>query len=339
MTYSKITTNDWDNLSSRQALNPDMVVNLQLLSDSGEESPYLCIFVSTDTSMHFLCEISESESQFEITDPNVAGLELKIIKNHFILGRERQNYYDLRCTGNHHKEEFTNMVNEICELIFSKNFSIHRSILTVFRRSTSFWGRQKSIFLSEEMQRGLFGELYVLNKLLKLGVNDAITKWKGPLKSKHDFYFDNISIEVKTTLSSRHKLVINGLEQLEKEDDRGLLIVSFKLMSSENGTSITNFVDEIKQILNDRPDYIEEFNVLLQEYGYNPSDDDLYNCFIVVESSVFPVNEGFPVFTNQQLKEPVPSRISKINYSLDMEGLYHFKLEEDKFTEYLNIVI
>jgi hypothetical protein len=334
MYYNYLTSDVWEQLSQKSATNPDMVVCMQILSNTDEDNPFFCIFVSSDDSLHFLCEFNEENNNFEMINPNVAGLELKVIKNHFILNRERQNYYDLRCTGNHHKEEFTNMIKEICDLVFTAKYSIPKAIITVIRRRTSFWGRPKNTLLNEEIQRGLFGELYVLNELIELGIEEAVQSWTGPLQSKHDFYFTEFSLEVKTTVGSRHKHIINGLEQLEQDDEKELLIVSLKIKNSEDGKSISHFVHKIRQKMSHRPDLIEEFNRLIESLGYKDIHEDYYMCYILEGDAVFPVSEGFPTFTNKCLNESLPARISKINYTLDMEGLYCFKLTDKKFWEY-----
>ncbi|MDQ0197088.1 hypothetical protein J2S10_000193 [Neobacillus ginsengisoli] len=227
------------------------------------------------------------------------------------------------------------MIKEICGLVFNEKYSIPKAIVTVIRRSTSFWGRPKNIILNEEFQRGLFGELYVLNELIILGMEEAVHYWTGPLQNKHDFQFREFSLEVKTTLASRHKHIINGLEQLEQDENgKDLLIVSLKIKNSEDGKSIFYFVHQIRQEMNQRPDLIEEFNTLLASLGYNDNHEDYYSCYILEEHAVFPVNESFPTLTNKSLNEPVPTRISKINYILDMEGLYSFKLKDKNFEEY-----
>ncbi|MEW4264493.1 PD-(D/E)XK motif protein [Priestia megaterium] len=337
MFYDQLTPLDWDDLERRTATNPNMVVNLQIVSEKGEESPYLCIFVASDNNLHFLCEVNESNSQFNSVNHNIAGLELKIIKNHFIIGRERQDYYDLKCTGIHHKEEFTNMIKEICALIFHEKLSTSRAIITIIKRNISFWRFPQNNILSEDKQQGLFGELFVLDKLLAHATsNNVIKKWTGPKGGNHDFNFNNCSIEVKTTLSKKHKHIINGLEQLEQKDNqRTLFVVSLLLTKSDNGRSVSDLVFKIKQKLIEFPNLIEEFNDLLKSYGYNSEHEELYIEFITEDHAVFPVNDEFPTLTTQSLAENLSSRISKINYTLDMEGLYNIKLHDRELIEFI----
>lgn len=335
MNYTELTIMEWENLLAMSAKQPNMVVNLQLTPFNNSDVPYVCIFVSSDNSLHFLCEIVDSGKQIEIEDPNVAGLELSTIKNHFIIGRDRQSYYDLRCTGIHHKEEFTNMVREVCDLIFDKKFHVAKALITVFGRNTSFWGKPQNAILSEEEQRGLFGELNVLLELLRRGHYDAVSNWQGPLKSKHDFYFNKCSIEVKTTLSPRHKHVINGLEQLECEENRALVIASMKLIISENGENVSDLVRKIILELEQRPDLVENFIGLVKQYGFNNNHEELYTVYSLEDIGIFPISEDFPTFTRRNLSSLLSDRISRISYYLDMEGLPRLRLDNKIFLEKL----
>ena len=67
----------------------------------------------------------------------------------------------------------------------------------------SFWSsllREKAM-LSEGRQRGLIGELLILEKVLSFTENslNAVTAWTGPLSLPQDFQFkSSIGIEVKT---------------------------------------------------------------------------------------------------------------------------------------------
>jgi len=65
--------------------------------------------------------------------------------------------------------------------------------------------RHRNVFasrgaLTPEKEVGLFGELLFLEFLIhQIGAGPAVDAWQGPLSEEHDFVFDAIHIEVKTT--------------------------------------------------------------------------------------------------------------------------------------------
>ena len=80
--------------------------------------------------------------------------------------------------------------------------------------------RHRDIFASRgamttEKEVGLLGELLFLEFLIhQIGAGPAISAWQGPLSEEHDFTFDSVHVEVKSTSSERRRHIINGLDQL-----------------------------------------------------------------------------------------------------------------------------
>src|SRR4051794_39813796 len=65
--------------------------------------------------------------------------------------------------------------------------------------------RHRNVFASRgamttEKEVGLIGELLFLEFLIQqIGAGSATATWQGPLSEEHDFTFDSVHIEVKTT--------------------------------------------------------------------------------------------------------------------------------------------
>ena len=61
--------------------------------------------------------------------------------------------------------------------------------------------------LSDEAQRGLFGELWLFEQLLDEGLSDTIVvnRWRGPDRDAHDFQLPDGAVEVKTTKTARQR--------------------------------------------------------------------------------------------------------------------------------------
>ena len=95
--------------------------------------------------------------------------------------------------------------------------------------------------LSEEAQRGLFGELLILENfcLAKLRTLGAVTSWAGPDAAHQDFKIGDAAIEVKTTLAKRHaRLSIAPMKSSSTSDLIGHCCWhTFGLMSAKHAVS------------------------------------------------------------------------------------------------------
>lgn len=336
MIYKELSSSIWDELKIKEATNPNMIVNLQLISEQRSTLPYISIFISTDDSLHFICEVGNNKKEIDLKDFNIAGIEIDFLKNTLILGRERQSYINLKCTGYHHKEEFTNLVKEICDQVFYWKIDIYEAVNIVMRRNISFWGKNQKRVLSEEQQLGLYGELIVLEKLLDIcGLDVALNSWAGPKGGMQDFSLNNGLIEVKTTFLRKHQHTINGLEQLNPlNKEIPLLLVSNLVEVSNEGENLTEIVERIITKLNFRPDLVEYFLSLINKVNYDKNHSNYYSFFFLYQSIGFIVDEHFPTLNIINIEQPLSSRIRKITYVLDMEGLPGVQLTDDFLISY-----
>ena len=74
--------------------------------------------------------------------------------------------------------------------------------------------------LSEEAQRGLFGELAILENfcLAELDKSEAVSSWTGPDAAHQDFKIGGAAVEVKTTLKVRDVDHLIGLLRDAEEE-------------------------------------------------------------------------------------------------------------------------
>ena len=99
--------------------------------------------------------------------------------------------------------------------------------------------------LTKESQIGLYGEIYVLRKILtkKLANEIAICAWTGPSK-KHDFTTENKLIEVKTTVTNAKKINTSSTNQIAPVFDKRLDLVFLQMKKSNTGLSLNEAIDE-----------------------------------------------------------------------------------------------
>jgi hypothetical protein len=332
MDLNEIDPSIWAKLAITAARDP-MKVTSEQLTGSGTSKNYVCIFTSKDGSFHLLLS-PESEPQELLIDPQVAGLKLGILKNHSVTGRERQDYIDLRCAARPHIDTFTEIVREISKSILNDNLPPRLAVNLTIRRWKSFWGKAKEGILSESDQLGLMGELYIIEALIKKGISNPINGWSNPENARHDFEFPSISLEVKTTLKSRHQHIINGLEQLETLNDRPLFIISLLAQNvDDGGFSILEMVNKVRSHLEKYPDKYEDFNERIALRGYRPDHESYYEKtrFKIQDVRIFPVNNDFPKLISDSLLAPLSPRVTEIRYMLDCEGLACITFDKPEF--------
>ena len=96
--------------------------------------------------------------------------------------------------------------------------------------------------LTKESQIGLYGELYVLSKILikKFTNKNSINFWTGPSK-KHDFTTERNLIEIKTTTTNSKK--INTLIIEVVKSDKRLDIIFLQIKENIKGLSLVAIIN------------------------------------------------------------------------------------------------
>lgn len=179
--------------------------------------------------------------------------------------------------------------------------------------------------MSTEKEIGLLGELLVLEKLVDIcGTRSAIESWKGPQAGEHDFVFDDIHFEVKTTASEQRRHMMHGFTQLVPNGSTPLTLLSLQLTRStpDAGRSLTSVVDDVRSAVSG---YRVRLDQALTASGWSDADSDLYNSYWDLRSPVaaYSVDESFPAVTIARLKSSVPSwqTISDLSYRVDVTSL------------------
>jgi hypothetical protein len=186
--------------------------------------------------------------------------------------------------------------------------------------------------LSTEREVGLFGEMLFLEYLIRaIGPNAAIATWQGPLAEEHDFTFEALHIEVKTTSSERRKHVVHGLNQLVPVGDVPLALLSIQLTRSapEGGQTLTGLISEVRKIAGG---YVVAIDKMLDTFGWHPDGADLYSTFWALRSlpRAYLVGGDFPAMTPDLVAPVVPNfqLLSDVQYRVDLTNLNHYSLPD-----------
>jgi len=171
---------------------------------------------------------------------------------------------------------------------------------------------------------GLYGELLVLETLLSISQDRSISNWTGPIRHRHDFEFENVSLEVKTsTRTDQSTAVIHGIDQLEVADGKELFLCFLRLEWDPDGRSLGTLISDIKEL----GVRVEDFESKLSMSGVKPGFDLERFKFALHDARLFPVDQDFPCITADSIAKIMPlERLVAIDYTLNLSGLDGIKL-------------
>ena len=186
--------------------------------------------------------------------------------------------------------------------------------------------------LSFEEQKGLIGELLVLEKILDTGFDPvtALQCWTGPNAPK-DFEIGSYCIEVKARRGAAKPFVtINSEDQLDESnvDAMYLYVVNLTRSPSDppNTFSLTDLIDKLVEKMADidlgSP---RLFFGLLASSGYDTSHNYSEDLFVEGEHFLYEIKDDFPRITASEIR----SGTSKVRYSIALNDCQPYELDID----------
>lgn len=169
---------------------------------------------------------------------------------------------------------------------------------------------------------GLFGELLVLEKIIKTFDATAIATWWGPVRHRHDFEFANSGIEVKTTINpNSNEVEIHGLKQLSPDSGRSLYLAHLRINLDPQGFNISELIKRILVL------GVSQFE-LEEKIKKSGVSDELISSFFDFRISgfitrYFLVDGAFPSITEDKLSLDDVSRISRVSYKINLNDLVY----------------
>ena len=190
--------------------------------------------------------------------------------------------------------------------------------------------------LSDEGQRGLWGELWTLREVVApaLGMRDAVNAWRGPMGSDQDFQMGTICMEVKTSAAhDLDRVPIASERQLEVPEDVVLVLVGLSLDTRvRHGETLPDMIRAVRaaaaeagclSLLDDR----------LERCGYGVEDANLYGetGYSVRSFEPFRVGAGFPRLVSTDL----PVGVSDVRYRISLASCGPHRMSELNLDELL----
>ena len=182
--------------------------------------------------------------------------------------------------------------------------------------------------LSEESQKGLYGELWFIRDFLipRLGTLNALKSWVGPEKANQDFQLSGKAIEIKSSSGINGTVRISNKRQLDQTGFSQLYLVHFTLdIHADRDNTLPELIDEIRSILDQQSSIL--FEDKLMEYGYLEVHRDRYGYskYSLRNVQFYEVRDGFPRITEQNIMQG----IKEVSYSISMDACLPYVVSPD----------
>lgn len=248
-------------------------------------------------------------------------------------------YILIECNVEEYLGNFVEILKEIInELDNSKNDTA-KCVNLIISKWRHFLSTPISQIMSEEEIIGLAGELLFLCKSLdELGL-ESLDYWVAS-EGEEDFIVNNSVFEIKSTVKEKHEHIINGIDQLIVIPERKKYILSliFSKSMNDKGIDINSMINDCLEKLKNSYELVDKFFLKLRKRGFDQRDSNLYSKykFNFIKGNYFHIDNSFPKLTSQELIKPLNSRITKVRYTLDMEGIESLDF---KLTKIQNLLI
>jgi hypothetical protein len=241
------------------------------------------------------------------------------------------NLLTLKLLDSAHKGVFLTLCRDIVELTEKAATEAEAVSLTLSR--TWRWHRLLRAGhddrLSAEEQKGLIGELTVFEKVLLplMSTADAVAAWRGPLGSSKDFEIGRVCVEAKARKGAAPPFVsISSEDQLDDDGLDGLFLHVTQVdraTEESEGATVTEIARRVTgQIELAAPGAVNDFEAILAAAGLKWEHDYTDFVWLVGESRIYGVSDGFPRLVRSQ----VASDVSRVKYNVELSGCEEFRL-------------
>lgn len=190
--------------------------------------------------------------------------------------------------------------------------------------------------LSESQQRGLYGEIFLLRKLLQeqsIANKVTIRSWVGPKLVPKDFQYSNWGVEVKTTTGRNHqRLKINNELQLDDTNLEAFFVFHLTLEVHEgDGETLPELISAVRALFQSSISLKRNFDSKLVRAGYFDEQEDFYTeiGYHIRTENLYRVTEDFP----RLIERDLPPGVGDLIYTIDAGICANHSSE---FTELVN---
>lgn len=237
-----------------------------------------------------------------------------------------------------YKDIFTALVQDIAENIafIPVEADAVQMLANRLRRWQLFLEKHDLEGLSEEVQHGLYGELWFLRQVVIPHVGlSSLRYWLGPEGANQDFSFEGCAVEVKTTISQNpQKLSISNENQLDEARLNTLFLMHLSLDVRANGETLPEMVESLRVILGKDLFSRDLFEKRLFQIGYLDIHALKYSetSYKYRTSTYFKIEQDFPRIVPIDLKQGVV----QVRYNVELSACRPYAIAESELIKSIN---
>jgi len=239
-----------------------------------------------------------------------------------------------------HKDIFSTLCEDLISGVseVSNEHTLVEKLLERLAKWQSLFEKVAMQGLSDEAQRGLFGEVYFLRIFLNNSTNKnyCVKSWFGPEKSIQDFQYSNWAVEVKTTHGNNHqKIHITSERQLDDSIIEKIFLYHLSLdVRVGNGESINDIIEDVLKFLKDNTIAYNLFKLKLLESGYFETHKSLYEerGYTIRQENIYHVSGNFPRITESL----IPIGVGDVKYSIVLSESEEWRIDLSTLINYIN---
>ena len=241
----------------------------------------------------------------------------------------------IELTSNESNDLFNSLVYDLVQES-SKTENSNTALIIILQRLNR-WAdlfKKTKKGLDENQLQGLFGELYVLNKLLDISSDHAtiLSSWRGPDGDATDIGLNSVRIEIKTKLSTQHKYVqISSADQLSDQEFISTYLILNTVSRSSNGITVLEFVKDLSEKLKFSLGSADALWSKLALAGVISEDSLEGPCFEMISTTAYKVEGSFPRVVSDELSPGV----FNVMYKIDLSSIEPFKTEVEGVYKHL----
>ena len=310
----------WDQI--RQNRSDSDAISARPLPVSGLDQNDVLLCITQDCNAGLLLRSRGGNSPMPKT-----GCGRLIVKREQLLreGSEPDDYIRIECLESELETPFALLASQVVSHLAS-GATATKACMEAVREFRRLLSRGGGLLPSEEEILGLTGELLMLRRLVYASPH-LWGGWNGPLGSARDYSWGSVDIEAKASrMAGESKLTVNGLDQLEPEEGRELLIHHSILTDNPAGSiDVPGLVDEIRNRIADP----EAFDTRLVSAGYLSEQKELWleHRFTLHGSTFYRVCDNFPRIRRSDFPDgTLPVGVSKLRYDILLSNCSGFRL-------------
>lgn len=304
----------------------------RIFSDSHHDI-YLVIESPSKTRI-LMIYVNRTSIEKSIVFPTSSGFEVR----RMIFPEDDRIALQLILTNNRYKDIFTALVQDIAENIafIPIEADAVQMLANRLKRWQIFLEKHDLEGLSEEIQHGLYGELWFLRQVVipHFGLS-SLRYWLGPEGANQDFSFEECAVEVKTTVAQNpRKLSISNENQLDETRLNKLFLMHLSIDVRSNGETLPEIVESLRAILGKDSSSRELFEKRLFQIGYLDIHAPKYSetSYKHRTSGYFKIEQDFPRIVPADLKQG----IVQVRYSIEISACRPYAIAESEVIESIN---